>query len=175
MSGESLRWERVCKQYSATRAVNGVPVPRPSGRVGRFFRTWRLGQNNRFNASYRVQGTNLWPNRPSSVLTWAARVQRNILWCFDESFLHPSIFESVAFALKMRGLSGSELRTRVAEALSMFQLDDYQRCMFRQLSDDRQRRGAFARSCLLSHNFVKGFGSTQLELKRLQKPLEAAW
>jgi iron(III) transport system ATP-binding protein len=61
---------------------------------------------------------------------------------------HMTVFENVAFPLRVGSarLSNAELRSRVAEALALVQLDDYASRMATQLSGGQQQRLALARA-----------------------------
>ncbi|MER9534232.1 ABC transporter ATP-binding protein, partial [Mesorhizobium sp. M0309] len=110
--------------------------------------------------------------------------RRNIGVVFQNYALFPhlSVFENVAFALKMRGISGSELRAGVAEALNLVQLSGYEGRMPHELSGGQQQRVALARALVFRPGVVlmdEPLGALdkqlrehmQLELKHLQKAL----
>jgi iron(III) transport system ATP-binding protein len=60
---------------------------------------------------------------------------------------HMSVFENVAFPLRVaRGISGSEIKRRVEEALATVQLAGYEGRMATQLSGGQQQRLALARA-----------------------------
>jgi putative spermidine/putrescine transport system ATP-binding protein len=64
-------------------------------------------------------------------------------------FPHMTIFDNVAFGLKMRKLSKDEIRTRVNEALEMVHLENYSERYPRQLSGGQQQRVALARAIVV--------------------------
>ncbi|MCS3765648.1 ABC-type Fe3+/spermidine/putrescine transport system ATPase subunit [Bradyrhizobium centrosematis] len=110
--------------------------------------------------------------------------RRNIGVVFQNYALFPhlSVFENVAFALKMRGLSGPELLAGVAEALNLVQLSHYEGRMPHELSGGQQQRVALARALVFRPGAILMDGPLaaldkqlrehmQLELKRLQKSL----
>jgi spermidine/putrescine transport system ATP-binding protein len=94
-------------------------------------------------------------------------------------FPHLSIFENVAFGLRRQKVKGSELRTRVGDALELVGLAGLERRKPRQLSGGQQQRIALARA-LVNHPRVllldeplgaldlKLRKEMQLELKRIQ-------
>lgn len=64
-------------------------------------------------------------------------------------FPHMTIFDNVAFGLKMRKLSKEEIRKRVNEALEMVHLEDFGERYPRQLSGGQQQRVALARAIVV--------------------------
>src|SRR5438477_1079204 len=78
--------------------------------------------------------------------------QRDVNTVFQSYALFPhlSIFENVAFGLRRKGTRGSELRTRVLEALELVGLAGVERRKPRQLSGGQQQRIALARA-LVNH------------------------
>lgn len=64
-------------------------------------------------------------------------------------FPHMTIFENVAFGLRMRRLPGQEIRARVTEALEVVRLGHKARSMPSQLSGGEQQRIAFARAVVI--------------------------
>ncbi|NHM31299.1 ABC transporter ATP-binding protein [Neobacillus terrae] len=65
-------------------------------------------------------------------------------------FPHMTIFENVAFGLKMRKVSKEETRSRVLEALSMVQLEKFGDRYPRQISGGQQQRVALARALVVN-------------------------
>ncbi len=61
-------------------------------------------------------------------------------------FPHLSVFENMAFPLRVRRRSGAEIRRRVEETLELVGLDGYAERMPRQLSGGQQQRVALARA-----------------------------
>ncbi|MES2822500.1 MAG: spermidine/putrescine ABC transporter ATP-binding protein PotA [Pseudomonadota bacterium] len=97
-------------------------------------------------------------------------------------FPHMSVFENVAFGLKMSGVAKDEIKSRVIEALEMVRLADFAERKPAQLSGGQQQRVAIARAVVnrpklllldesLSALDYKLRQQMQIELKRLQRKL----
>ena len=95
-------------------------------------------------------------------------------------FPHMTVFENVAFGLRRQGVSGSELKKLVAQALANVRLEGYGERLPRQLSGGQQQRVAVARSIAprprillfdepLSNLDASLRDEMQIELKRLQR------
>ncbi|MBS0847597.1 spermidine/putrescine ABC transporter ATP-binding protein PotA [Citrobacter sp. JGM124] len=97
-------------------------------------------------------------------------------------FPHMSVFENVAFGLRMQKAPASEIQPRVTEALKMVQLEDFAERKPHQLSGGQQQRVAIARAVVnkprlllldesLSALDYKLRKQMQNELKALQRKL----
>ncbi len=64
-------------------------------------------------------------------------------------FPHLSVFENVAFGLRLRGVAGDELKRRAMEAIVMVGLSSFERRLPRELSGGQQQRVALARSVVV--------------------------
>ena len=109
---------------------------------------------------------------------------RNIGMVFQSYALwpHMSVYDNVAFGLVERRVARSEIKRRVAEALSLVGLADYSQRRPNQLSGGQQQRVALARTIViepqvllldepLSNLDKKLREQMRLELKRLQRAL----
>ena len=97
-------------------------------------------------------------------------------------FPHMSIYDNVAFGLKVKGVPRREHRERIAEVLRVVELESLERRRPRQLSGGQQQRVALARALVnrpaallldepLGALDVKLRRQMQLELKRIQHEL----
>lgn len=97
-------------------------------------------------------------------------------------FPHMTVFDNVAFGLRMSGVAKEEIAPRVAEALEMVRLGDFAQRKPTELSGGQQQRVAIARAVVnrpklllldesLSALDYKLRQQMQIELKRLQRKL----
>jgi putative spermidine/putrescine transport system ATP-binding protein len=82
--------------------------------------------------------------------------QRDIGMVFQSYALFPhlTIFENIAFPLRMRRLGDAEIRREVARVLEIVQLPDVGRRLPRQLSGGQQQRIALARCIVYSPSII---------------------
>ena len=97
-------------------------------------------------------------------------------------FPHLSVFDNVAFGLRMRGVSNSDITSRVNEALQMVDLSEYSERRPDQLSGGQRQRVALSRSIVieptlllfdepLSNLDAKLRVNMRTEIRRLQQRL----
>jgi iron(III) transport system ATP-binding protein len=81
-------------------------------------------------------------------VTDLATQQRNAVMCFQSYALwpHMTVWQNVVFGLGVRGISGSEQKKRVEEALSLVRMDALAERRPGQLSGGQQQRVALARA-----------------------------
>ena len=110
--------------------------------------------------------------------------ERDIAMVFQNYALYPhmSVFENMAYGLKIRGLSKSEITTRVQEAANLLGLDTLLTRKPRQLSGGQRQRVAMGRAIVrepklflfdepLSNLDAKLRITMRAEIRRLQKRL----
>jgi ABC-type Fe3+/spermidine/putrescine transport system ATPase subunit len=81
---------------------------------------------------------------------------RNIGMVFQNYalFPHMSVFENVAYGLKVRGMARAHIERRVADALAMVQLDGYASRAIGKLSGGQQQRVALARAMIIEPDIL---------------------
>jgi putative spermidine/putrescine transport system ATP-binding protein len=110
--------------------------------------------------------------------------KRNIGMVFQQYslFPHMTIFENIAFPLKMRKLPKPEIMQRVNEILNLIEMEKFQRRMPHELSGGQQQRVALARALVFRPDILlmdeplaaldkKLRETMQLEIRRLHKQL----
>ncbi len=110
--------------------------------------------------------------------------QRDIGFVFQNYALFPhlSVYENVAYGLKVRGYVKRDIKDRIVEALALVKLDGYEEQFPHQMSGGEQQRVALARAVVikpkvllldepLSNLDAKLRISTRGEIRNLQKSL----
>lgn len=82
--------------------------------------------------------------------------QRNIGMVFQNYALFPhlDVFENVAYGLKVRRFSAPDIKRRVSEALTMVQLEGYDKRAIHQMSGGQQQRVALARAMVIEPDLL---------------------
>ena len=115
-------------------------------------------------------------------VTWLPPYRRNVNTVFQNYALFPhlSVFENVAFGLRRRKVSGSEVRQRVTEMLALVELPGFEKRKPSQISGGQAQRVALARALInrpavllldepLGALDLKLRKQMQVELKRIQQ------
>src|SRR5919109_5685060 len=114
--------------------------------------------------------------------------ERDIAMVFQSYALytHMSVYDNMAFGLKMRGTAKSEIQTKVAEASKILGLDNFLKRKPRQLSGGQRQRVALGRAIVrnpqvflldepLSNLDAQLRVETRINLQKLHKDLDATF
>lgn len=94
-----------------------------------------------------------------------------------------NVFENIAFGLRLRKMSGTEISEKVAEMLKLINLPGYENRSVDTLSGGQQQRVAIARALVLKPEVLlldeplggAGFTAAQGYADRIEKNPESAW
>src|SRR6185312_13768659 len=150
-----------CGKTTTLRAVAGLEQPE-SGRI-------RIGDKTMYDGAARI-------NVPTEQRGLSMVFQSYAIWP------HMSVFDNVAYGLRVRGKSAGEVKERVGHALDLVQMSAYAGRSASQLSGGQQQRVALARACAfsptvllfdepLSNLDAKLRGDMRIELRELQHRL----
>jgi ABC-type sugar transport system ATPase subunit len=179
----TIRLDRVWKRYGPIAAVRDLSLTCADGEMLALLGPSGCGKTSTLKMVAGIEevseGEILFDERPVSQL---APAERNLAMVFEDYALYPhlSVFENIAFPLRIRRLPGAELERRVASAIALLGLDGLRDDSVRRLSGGAQQRVSIGRALVrdpelilfdepLSH--LDGDQKVQLraEIKRLQQ------
>jgi ABC-type Fe3+/spermidine/putrescine transport system ATPase subunit len=101
---------------------------------------------------------------------------RNIVYLFQEPLLFPNltVFENIAFGLRIRKLSDTNVRQKVAALLQSLELAEHAKKMPGQLSGGQKQRVAFGRALIINPPLVlldEPFSSLDVETRATMQQL----
>jgi ABC-type sugar transport system ATPase subunit len=179
----TIRLDRVWKRYGPVEAVRDLSLTCDDGEMLALLGPSGCGKTSTLKMVAGIEevseGEILFDERPVSHL---APAERNIAMVFEDYALYPhlSVFENIAFPLRIRRLPGAELDRRVASAIGLLGLESLRDESVRRLSGGAQQRVSIGRALVrdpelvlfdepLSH--LDGDQKVQLraEIKRLQQ------
>jgi ABC-type sugar transport system ATPase subunit len=179
----TIRFERVWKRYGQVEAVRDLNLTCDDGEMLALLGPSGCGKTSTLKMVAGIEevseGEIFFDERPVSRL---APAERNIAMVFEDYALYPhlSVFENIAFPLRIRRLPGAELERRVAAAIALLGLEALRDESIRRLSGGAQQRVSIGRALVrdpelilfdepLSH--LDGDQKIQLraEIKRLQQ------
>src|SRR3984893_946374 len=102
--------------------------------------------------------------------------ERDIAMVFQSYALYPhmSVYDNMAFGLKMRRVAKSEIETKVNEASKILGLDNFLKRKPRQLSGGQRQRVALGRA-IVRNPQVFLLDETRINLQKLHKDLDATF
>ena len=185
MASVAIALTGVSKQFGGVAAVNDVSLEIGEGEFFSLLGPSGCGKTTtlRMIAGFETPDVGRVVLQGSDVTTTPAN-RRPVNMVFQQYalFPHMTIYDNVAFGLKMRGVPRADHRERVTEILRIVSLEGYERRRPRQLSGGQQQRVALARALVnrptallldepLGALDVKLRKHMQLELKRIQHEL----
>ncbi len=145
----SITVERVTKSFGTFVALNEVSLEVPSGELLALLGTSGSGKTTllRIIAGLEIADSGTVRYHDEDV-THAPVTERNVGFVFQHYalFRHLSVFENVAFGLRVRGAPRARVRERVRELLRLVQLEGFERSLPAQLSGGQRQRVALARA-----------------------------
>lgn len=148
-----IRLERLRRDFGTTVAVHGVDLSIPAGSLHFLLGPSGCGKTTilRMIAGFLepTSGRILFGDRD---VTNLAAEKRNAGMVFQSYALWPhlTVFENVAFGLRVRRESAGEIKRRVGEALEMVRMSAYAERRPNQLSGGQQQRVALARAIVFN-------------------------
>ena len=185
MASVAIALTGVSKQFGGVAAVNDVSLEIGEGEFFSLLGPSGCGKTTtlRMIAGFETPDLGRVVLQGSDVTTTPAN-RRPVNMVFQQYalFPHMTIYDNVAFGLKMRGVPRADHKERVNEILRIVSLQGYERRRPRQLSGGQQQRVALARALVnrpaallldepLGALDVKLRKQMQLELKRIQHEL----
>lgn len=150
MSG--LRLERLTKRFGSVVAVDDVTLEVPTGAFVTLLGPSGCGKTTtlRLIAGFEAPSAGAILLSGQSIEQLPAN-RREMALVFQNYALFPhlNVFENVAYGLRVRRVPGTELRTRVDEALAMMGLEKLAERSPSQLSGGQQQRVALARAMVI--------------------------
>src|SRR5262245_14008814 len=145
----SIRVDGVSKQFNGFKALDRVSLDVPEGELLALLGPSGSGKTTllRIIAGLDFPDEGSVVAHDSDVTRQSAR-DRNVGFVFQHYalFRHLTVFENVAFGLRVRGWKNGDVRTRVLELLSLVKLESLERRYPEQLSGGQRQRVALARA-----------------------------
>lgn len=149
----TIHLDDIVKKFDARQVLKGVSLHIEEGQFVALLGPSGCGKTTLLNAiagltdldggSVRV-GKDIWSAKGFSL----PPEKRNVGMVFQDFALWPhlSVYENVAFGLKIKKLASDEIKSRVFEVLDMVQMADYAKQLPHQLSGGQKQRVAIARA-----------------------------
>ena len=152
-----VRFSNVSKSYGPVQAIGGISLAVNSGEF-----TTILGPSGSGKTTMLSLIAGITAPTSGSIelgdreITYVPAAQRNIGLVFQSYalFPHMSIFDNIAFPLRVRKLSTGEVSERVAEALRLVRLTGFEKRRPHQLSGGQQQRVALARAIVFKPDIL---------------------
>ena len=184
-----LRLENITKSFSNTRVLNGISLSVGAGEFVTLLGSSGCGKT----TTLRIIAGLEHPDAGRVFLdeqdiTYAEPNKRDVNTVFQNYalFPHMNVEANVGYSLRIRSVSKTEIKKRVADALRLVRMDGFAKRMPSELSGGQRQRAAIARAIINRPKLLlldEPLGALdlqlrrqmQLELKRLQKELGIAF
>jgi putative spermidine/putrescine transport system ATP-binding protein/spermidine/putrescine transport system ATP-binding protein len=177
--------DKVSKFYGSVRAVDDISLSLKAGELTAVLGPSGSGKSTILSMIAGIDTPTLGTISIGGVdMTHAAPGERNVGLVFQSYALFPnlSVFENVAFPLRVRRLPSAEVTRRVEEVLALVHLSEFKSRKPSQLSGGQQQRVAIARAIVFKPSVLlldeplaaldrKLREDVRLELRRLQRSL----
>lgn len=184
MADHIIRIENVTKQFAGgVKAVDGADFDIERGEFFSLLGPSGCGKTTLLRMiagfEFATEGEIYIDNQPSSLIPSYKR-PTNMVFQSYAIFPHLNVFDNIAYGLRKAGISGSEKRRRVNEALAMIKLEGFGSRRGDQLSGGQRQRVALARALVKRPKVLlldeplgaldkKLREEMQIELRQLQK------
>ena len=178
--GGRVQLEGLTKRYAAFEAVRGIDLDIPPGE---FFCLLGPSGCGKTTTLRMIAGF----ERPSAgrILLDGRDVsdtppnRRNVNTVFQNYalFSHLTVADNVAFGLRFTRVSRGETRTRMGQALSLVQMEEFRDRKPHQLSGGQQQRVALARALILNPSVLlldEPLGALDAKLRKTPSPTKSA-
>ncbi|MEQ8442609.1 MAG: ABC transporter ATP-binding protein [Alphaproteobacteria bacterium] len=150
-------FESVTKTYDTVRAVDDISITMESGAFTTILGPSGSGKTTMLSLIAGITEPSdgqIWLDNTN--VTRIPAAERNIGLVFQSYalFPHMTVFDNVAFPLKLRNVSSAEIASRVDHALDLVRLTGYARRKPRQLSGGQQQRVALARAIVFEPSIL---------------------
>jgi len=184
-----LRLENITKSFNNTRVLNGISLSVGAGEFVTLLGSSGCGKT----TTLRIIAGLEHPDAGRVFLdeqdiTYVEPNKRDVNTVFQNYalFPHMNVEANVGYSLRIRSVSKTEIKKRVAEALRLVRMDEFAKRMPSELSGGQRQRAAIARAIINRPKLLlldEPLGALdlqlrrqmQLELKRLQKELGIAF
>jgi sulfate transport system ATP-binding protein len=178
----SINVQNICKRYGTFQALDNVSLEARDGRLLALLGPSGSGKTTllRVIAGLEIPDSGQILFRDDDVTARAAR-DRNIGFVFQHYalFRHMTVFENIAFGLRVRDVPDFEVRKRVNDLLHLIRLDEMGQRFPSQLSGGQRQRVALARALAPRPNILlldEPFGAldakVRLELRAALRQLQ---
>jgi sulfate transport system ATP-binding protein len=145
----SILVKDVCKRFGSFVALDHVSVEAPSGGLLALLGPSGSGKTTLLRVIAGLEGADGGSvHYEGEEVTGRSARDRNVGFVFQHYalFRHMSVFENVAFAMRVRGWAGERVRRRVEELLALVRLEGHEARRPSQLSGGQRQRVALARA-----------------------------